>query len=34
MLRILDYRGKVQLDLDLDTMRERGPTIDSNVDLV
>lgn len=34
MLRILDYQGKVQLDLDLDTLRERGPSRDSKVDLV
>lgn len=34
MLRILDYRGKVRLDLDLDTMRERGPAIDRKVALV
>lgn len=33
-LRIVDYQGKVQLDLDLDTLRERGPAKDSNVDLV
>jgi hypothetical protein len=32
--RILDYQGKIQLDLDLDTLRERGPAMDSKVALL